>query len=204
MLKKYSLYDLKYYFQKNKKVYLFFLFFFFIGIIIGIVIAFSSDSYVSLLSTKDKVFYDYVNGKAGIGKETVKLILSFVVFQGVVFLLNLNFYSGLLTFVLIAYQGSLSFLSIVAVVSSRGFGGVLISLFLILPVNVVLVLSNILFSGLCFVRSFYSLKMKRFSYGFDNSFFVMIVCLILFGILFSYLSTFLFVVVLRRRFFIIF
>lgn len=196
--------DIKYYFQKNKKIYSFFLFFFFIGLLVGIVIAFSTDSYVSLLTTKDKIFYDYVNGKADFGKETMKLILSFLVFQGVVFLLNLNFYSGMISFLLTAYQSALMFLSISALISSHGFGGVLITIFLIFPVNLVLVATNIIFSAFCVSRSFGALKMKKFSYGFDKKFWGVIIAFILFGIAFSYLINIIFMIVLKRRFFIIF
>ena len=198
------LYDLKYYFQKNKKIYLFFLFFFIFGIVIGSIIAFSSDSYLTLLSTKDKVFYDYVNGKVDFGKESAKLILSFIAFQTIIFLLNLNFYSGLLSYVLISYQSSLMFLSLVALISRYGFSGILTSLFLILPINVVLIGTNILFAGFCFKRSFLSLKMRRFSYGLDKQFWSVVLLFLICELIFSYLITFIFVVILRRRFFIIF
>ena len=204
MIAKYSIYDLKYFFQKNKRIYLCFLFFFLIGIIIGIVVAFSSDSYVSLLNTKDKVFYDYVNGKADFSKETIKLVLSFLVYQGIVFLLNLNFYSGLFSYILTAYQSSLMFLSLTALISSYGFGGVVATIFLIVPVNLILISANILFSGICVERSYNALKFRHFSHGFDKEFWLIISFFVIFGILFSYLITFIFVVVLRRRIFIIF
>lgn len=204
MINKYSIYDLKYYFEKNKKIYLFFLFFFFVGIIVGIVIAFSSDSYLTLLTSKDKVLFDYVNGKADFGKQSVKIMLSFLVFQAIVFLLNLNFYSGLVSFVLVSYQSSLLYLSISALISSHGFSGVLTTLFLILPVNIILIGVNILFAGFCVVRSYEALKLKRFSYGFEKNFWNIVLFFIIFDILFSYLYSFLLVVILKRRFFIIF
>ena len=204
MINKYYIYDLKYYFEKNKKIYLFFLFFFFVGIIVGIVIAFSSDSYLTLLTSKDKVLFDYVNGKADFGKQSVKIMLSFLVFQAIVFLLNLNFYSGLVSFVLVSYQSSLLYLSISALISSHGFSGVLTTLFLILPVNIILIGVNILFAGFCVVRSYEALKLKRFSYGFEKNFWNIVLFFIIFDILFSYLYSFLLVVILKRRFFIIF
>lgn len=204
MINKCSIYDLKYYFEKNKKIYLFFLFFFFIGIIVGIVIAFSSDSYLTLLTSKDKVLFDYVNGKADFGKQSVKMMLSFLVFQAIVFLLNLNFYSGLVSFVLVSYQSSLLYLSISALISSHGFSGVLTTVFLILPVNIILIGVNVLFAGFCMVRSFGALKQKQFSFGFEKNFWNIVLFFIIFDILFSYLYSFLLVVILKRRFFIIF
>ena len=204
MIAKYSLFDLKYYFQKNKKIYLFFLFFFFIGIITGVIISFTTDSYLTLLTTKDKVFFDYVNGKADFGKESTKMILNFLIFQGITFLLNLNFYSGLVSYFLISYQSSLMFLSLTALIAEHGFIGVLTTLFLILPVNIILIGTNILLSGFYLVRSYNALKYKSFSYGFDKKYFLILLLFFIVEIVFSYLITFLFVLVLRRRFFIIF
>lgn len=205
MLKDFSLFDLKYYFKKNKKIYLFFLFFFFIGLIVGVLVAVSSDSYLSLLSTKDKIFYDYVNGKIDFSREVMKLIYNFLAFQIVVFLLNLNFYTGLLSYVLVSYQTALMFLSMVAIVSQMGFSGILRIILLMLPINLVLVASGILFSGFCLVRSYNAKINKRFSYSFESkSFWIIVLLFVLFGILFSYLINFLFVVILKRRFFIMF
>lgn len=204
MLTKYSLYDLKYYFLKNKKIYLFFLFFFFIGIIVGIVIAFSSDSYLTLLTSKDKVLFDYVNGKASFSKQSTKILSSFIIFQIIVFLLNLNFYSGLVSFLLISYQGSLFYLSLAALISQYGFSGVLTTLFLIIPINVFLVGINILFSGFCLTRSFEAIKHKRFSFGFEKEFWIVILLFFVFEIVFSYVISFLLMLVLKRRFFIMF
>ncbi len=201
----YSLYDLKYYFKKNRKVYLLLLFFFFVGLFIGVLISISSDSHLSLLTTKDKVFFDYVNGKVDFSKESMKLMLNFFVFQLIIFLLNLNFYSGLLSYVLVAYQTTLMYLSMVAIVSQFGFSGVIKILILILPTNLILIASGILFSGFCMTRSYEAWVNKKFSLGFDKkSFWSVILFFVLFGILFSYAINLLFMLVLKRRFFIIF
>ncbi len=205
MFTQYSILDLKYYFQKNKKIYISLLFFFLFGIVIGIIISISSDSYLSLLSSKDKVFFDYVNGKVDFGKQSVKLAMSFLVFQVIVFCLNLNYYLGFLTYILVTYQTSIMYLSLTAIIAQYGFGGVMNSLFIVLPVNLVLIASNILFSGVCIERSYYAMREKRFSYGFDNkTFWVIIAGFVLFGIVFSYLINFLYVLILKRRVFIIF
>lgn len=205
MLTNFSWFDLKYYFKKNKKIYLFFLFFFFIGILSGILIAVSSDSYLSLLTTKDKVFYDYVNGKADFSKESMKLMINFFVFQLIAFFLNLNFYTGLLSYLVVSYQTTLMYLSMVAVISQFGFSGVIKILLLMLPTNLILIVSGILFSGFCLCRSYEAKVNKKFSIGFERrSFWLIVLFFVLFGIVFSYLINFLFMLILRRRFFIIF
>lgn len=179
--------------------------FFLIGIVVGIIIATSSDSYLSLLTTSDKVFFDYVNGKANFSKQTMKIVLSSLFLEIIFFVLCLNFYSGLLSFLVVGYQSSIMFLTISAVISEYGFRGVMMSLFLALPVNLVVIISNIIFAGLCFSRTCLSFKVKRFSYGFDNSnFWISILSLAVFNIVFSFLINFIFTIVLRSRIFTIF
>ena len=205
MLLNLSLFDLKYYLRKNKKIYLFFLFFFFIGIVIGVFVSISSDSYLSLLTTKDKLFYDYVNGKIDFNKEVIKLIFNFVIFQLIIFLLNLNFYTGLLSYVLVSYQSALMVLSMVAIFSRYGIGGFFNIVVLMLPINLILLVSGILFAGFCLSRSLGARFNKKFSYGFDNKYFWLVVLFfILFDIVFSFLINLIFVMFLKRRFFIIF
>ena len=201
----FSIYDVGYFFKKNQKIIFFFLIFFVIGIICGVVIAGSSDSYLSLLTSSDKVFFDYVNGKANFSKQTMKLILSSVLLEFIFFGLCTNFFSGLLSFLVVAYQGSIMFMSISAVVAEYGFRGVMMILFLSLPVNLIMLASNICFATICFGRAYSAFKLKRFSNGFENgNYWLSIVALIVFNILFSCLINIIFSIVLRSRIFIIF
>lgn len=201
----FSIYDIGYFFKKNQKIFIFFMIFFLIGIVAGIIIASSSDSYYSLLTTSDKVFFDYVNGKANFSKQTMKIIISSLFLELIFFVLNLNFYSGLLSFLVVGYQSAIMFLSISAVITEYGFRGVLMSLFLSVPVNLVILTSNIIFAGLCFSRAQLALKTKRALYGFDNSrYWLSVISLIIFNVVFSCLINVIFSIILRSRIFIIF
>lgn len=197
--------DVKQFFRKNQRVIFFYLLFLVIGIIVGIFISISTDSYFSVLNNSDNVFYKFVNGKVSYSGETIKLIFKNVLFELVIFALCLNVYSGFLSFVLMSFQSALMFLSIVAVVSNLGFSGVLLTLFLSLPVNFVFFASNTLFSTVCFSRSINSFRQKSFKTGFDErSFWQTILGLILFNIIFSCLINLLFMLVLKSRIYIIF
>lgn len=200
-----SIYDIGYFFKKNQKIIFFFLIFFVIGIICGVIIASSSDSYLSLLTSSDKVFFDYVNGKANFSKQTMKIILSSVFLELIFFALSLNFFSSLLSFVVVAYQGSIMFLSVSAVIAEYGFRGVMMTLLLSLPVNLIILASNIIFACICFNRSYMAFKLKRFSYNFnEGSFWLWVIGIMIFNIIFSCLINILFVIILRSRIFIIF
>ena len=200
-----SIYDIGYFFKKNQKIIFCFLIFFILGVVCGVIIASSSDSYLSLLTSSDKVFFDYVNGKANFSKQTMKIILSSFFLEMIFFVLSLNFVSALMSFIVIAYQGSIMFLSISAVIAEYGFRGVMMTLFLSLPVNLIILASNIVFATICLNRSYLSFKLKRFSYGFnDGMFWLVSLGIILFNIVFACLINVLFSIVLRSRIFVIF
>lgn len=201
----FSFYDISYYFKKNRKIYFFFLIFFIVGIVAGVFIAISSNSFSSLLTSSNKIFYDYVNGKVGFGEQTAKLILNSLVFKILIFLLCFNYYSGLVSYLLISYQSTLFLLSIIAVVSEFGFSGVVLSLVLIMPINLVLILNNIIFSGICLSRSQKAHINKMFNFGFNDKFFWfgLLLCFA-FVIVFSCLINLLILMILKSRIFLIF
>ena len=63
-LKNFSIYDFKYHFKKNRAIYFMLLFCFFIGVVLGIVVIFSSDNYIKLLTSDNRILYAYINGSA--------------------------------------------------------------------------------------------------------------------------------------------
>lgn len=200
-----SLSDVKYFFESHKKFLFWLLVSLVVGLAVGIIVAVSSDSFLSVLSSSDKVFYDYVKGNASFSKQLLKLILKTVAFQLIIFLLNLNFYSGLLSYLFVSYQGASLALSVIAIVSEFGFSGLLIVIFLQLPINLILFGLNFIFSSVCLRRSCLSQKYKQFGFGFDDKTFWAIVLLIVaFGVLFSFLVNLILMLVLRSRIFIIF
>lgn len=197
--------DLRYYIKKNRKFYSAFLVFFVLGIVIGVLICVSTNSYLSLLSSSDKVFFDYVKGSISYSYEATKLIFKLLIVELLIFVLNLNFYSGLISYAIISFQSTLMFLSIVAQISEYGFTGFLIVLFLQLPVNLIMFALNIVFAVTCLERSYNASASKNFSLGFqDKSFWLTILFIGATGVIFSLLIVFLFIVVLRMRIFIIF
>ena len=201
----FSYYDIKYYFRKNQKVFISFLILLLLGVVVGIIIASSSDSYLSLLTSSDKLFYDYVNGKVSFSKQAARLILSSVFLDLILFALSLNYYISFLSYLLISYQGCLMFLSVTAVVAEYGLRGILMTIFLSLPVNIFLFLSNIIFAGVCVIRSSLSHKNRTFSYGLlEKRFLLSCVILIVVNVFVSLLFTMLLGIILRSRIFIIF
>lgn len=186
-------------------MYLSFLFFFFLGIIFGVLIAASTDSYMSILSSSDKTLFDYINGSVSFSKQTTRLILRNIVFLAIIFLCNLNFYTGLLSYLFVSYQSALMMLVVCAVISLNGLTGIIVSIFCILPLNLVLLVNSIFFAEVCLSRSLSAKDNKLFSFGFDEKlFWLKVLSSLLFVIVFSCLINLLYMIVLRNRIFIIF
>lgn len=201
----FSMYDIEYFFKKNRRIFIFLLLFFLLGIVVGIIITITSDSYLSLLVSADKNYFDYVNGKVNFSKQTIKLISAPLLMNIITFLLCLNFYTGLVSFVLVSYQSSLAFLSLTAVISEYGFRGVLMSLFMILPINLIALCTCMLMVCVCFSRVYLSFKERSAFYGFDNrNFWFLILIINLTSIIIACCINIILTLILRSRIFIIF
>lgn len=197
--------DIKFFLEKNKKYLFWFFISFVVGVIIGIVLVISSNSYLSVLSSADKVIYDYMKGNVNFSEQTSKLILNNILFQLIIFALCLNFYSGLFSFVFVSYQSASLILSIASLITEFGFSGILITMLLIVPINIIVFSCNILFASICLKRSYESMKYKNFLHDLSNfQFWIVILTLLVFNIVFSFLVNLVLVVILKSRTFIIF
>ena len=205
MKQNFPFYEIKYFFKKNQKIYISFLIFLLLGIALGIIIASSSDSYLSLLTSSDKLFYDYVNGKVSFSKQFTRMIVSSVILNLIFFMFSLNFYVSMFSYLVMSYQGLLMFLSVTAVISEFGFRGILMTIFLILPVNLILLAESIVFASICLERCYAAHRNKTFSHGFqDKIFWTSIFWVLLIDIIISIAVTMIIGLLIRSRIFIIF
>lgn len=205
MKQNFPFYEIKYFLKKNQKIYISFLIFLLLGIALGIIIASSSDSYLSLLTSSDKLFYDYVNGKVSFSKQFTRMIVSSVILNLIFFIFSLNFYVSMFSYLVMSYQGLLMFLSVTAVISEFGFRGILMTIFLILPVNLILLAESIVFASICLERCYAAHRNKTFSYGFqDKTFWTSIFWVLLIDIIISIAVTMIIGLLIRSRIFIIF
>lgn len=205
MNSKLSASDIKYFFDKHKRFLFWLMVFCVIGFLTAIIISISSSSYLNILNSSDKIFYDYVKGNVDLGKQTYALIFKNLAFELIIFLLCLNYYLGLATFLFVSYQSANLLLLVVAVIGEFGFGGVLASLFLILPINLINLTCNLIFTSVCLERSKNALRFKQFSFGFNSKqFWLPSLLLICFCIVFSCAINLILLVILRSQIFAIF
>ena len=98
-------------------------------------------------------------------------------------MLNLNFYLGILSTLVIAYQGGLLVLTIFAIVSTYSFSGVLNVLFVVIPINILYLGVLIFFTSLCIKRSYIAKRNKNFATYFKSKEFIVPATISLVGIL---------------------
>lgn len=199
-----SKYDIVRFYEEKKKTYFLSLGVFILGIIIGVIIAISSDRIMSLLKTEDKVLFDFINGKVTFSKQIFKLFRKFINPLIIIFLLCLTPATSGLSFVYFGYLGAMFFLNSYALITEFAFSGILSFVLLGLPVNIVLIASQIFFHEMCFSRCRLSKKYKDFKFGFNDAFFLKLIILLLAGIIFCVAITLILILVLKNYVFVIF
>lgn len=142
-----------------------------VGIIIGVIIAITSDSYINILSSSGNIFSKMINGSSETSKLFWTSLFKMTVPLLLIFLCSLNYYVGLLSYILVTYQSALFVLSLVATISLSGFAGIFVVIFVYLPLNICFLFALTLFAINCMTRSKQSLKLKNFSEGFNSSWF---------------------------------
>ncbi len=197
--------DIRHHFKKNSSYYFSFLVFALFGIVIGTIVVCGGDSYIHILTSESKVLYGFINGTAGVSGIFWKKFLGFFVPILLVFLLSLNYYLSLTSFVIVTYQSALLIMSSAALISIYGFSGVLNVLFLLLPINLLYMALLIVFSVICISRSKQGAKSKYFAYGFnDEAFWLQIVLCVLVALLLAFVATVILPIFLKNAIFIIY
>lgn len=204
-INKISKYDVKLYFKQNKISYILFIGALFIGVIIGLIISFTSDSYLNLLSSENKILYSIINGTANSAEVFFDKFFVLIVPIILIFLTGLNYYLSLTSFIFIAYQGSLLMLTSMAVVFTYGIKGFLNIVLIIVPLNLLYFMVLIFFASVCLSRSRKANKLKSFSHGLKEEFFIFSsIASVLAVIVICFIGTIILPLFLRNAIFIIF
>ncbi len=171
----------------------------------GIIIACTGDGYVHLLTSENKILYSVINGSVNSAALFWKRFLYFLLPLIIMFILSLEYYVMLFSFLLVAYQSALLVMSMSAIISIYGFSGALSAIFLMLPVNILYIALLIIFACICFERSYNAKRCKSFTYGFNDSLFwiKVAICFVLVIILASIIAI-IYPLLLKNAMFIIY
>jgi hypothetical protein len=118
--------------------------------------------------------FEFVNGTVNISEIFGNKLSSFICPMLFIFLLNLNFYVGIMSYIFVCYQSILFVMSMASIVSLYGFSGILNVLFVMLPINLIYFVLLSFFLVQCLSRSYEALKNKKFTYGFCQDFYLKI------------------------------
>ena len=142
-----------------------------VGLVFGFVVVFANDGYLKLLNSENKSLYAYITGTAETGAIFWKTFMTFAIPFVLIFVLNLNFYTGLISYVFITYQSALLIMSCASVAGTYGVSGILNILFVMLPVNLMYFCVMAFFVVVCLSRSKLAHKSKSFKIGFDREYY---------------------------------
>lgn len=203
-LSRISAFDIKYHFKQNRSAYISFLVCFLVGLIIGIIVLFTTESYVNLLTSENKILFTYINGTANSIEIFSEKLLIFLLPVLLIFLLGLYYYTSLLSFVFVIYQSALLVMSCGSLIRVYGLSGLLNVLLVTIPINLLYFVALIFFAVTCISRSKQALISKRFSEGFDEIFFIKVLMTILYIVIISFYATVVLPLFLKNANFIIF
>lgn len=168
--------EIKYQLKKGKGLCLTFLLCVIVGIVLGVIIALSTGDYVNLLNSNSKVLFEMINGTVEGSKLFWSKLISMIVPLLLIFVLNLNFYVGLVSFLFITYQSALFVMTFMAIISVFGVSGVFSAILIFLPLNVCFLFTLVIFSCVCLIRSQNADKAKIFNFGLSDSWFLISIC----------------------------
>ncbi len=196
--------DIRLHLKRNRGIYFAFMMFFLIGVFIAIIVVSSNESYLSLMTSKNKTLYSYINGTANISELFWNQIFKFLVPLILLFLLGLNFYSSLISFIFITYQSTIFVMSASAIISLYGLSGILNFLLIMLPVNLIYFAGLIFFSITVIARARQANIQRNFAYGFDREFLLKVLAVVIFVILLSAISSLIYPLFLKSAIFMFF
>lgn len=200
-----SKYNLKCYLKQNKGRYLCFAFCVLVGVVVGLVIVASSDAYLGLITSDNKVLYSIINGTVKSSELFWRKFMNFIVPVVLIFLLSLNYYLGLLSYLVIGYQSALFVMSVSSIISIYGISGVLNFIFLSLPINSIYILILIHYSVVCLSRAREALHRKQIGFKvFDDEFLMHTIACVMLVLILVFAATIVYPLFIKNAIFIIF
>lgn len=167
--------EVKDYFYKNRAYYVYFSVSFFIGIVIGVILSFTNESFYELLSSNKKMVFSIMNGTIDYLSLFWKILFQFVFPIFILFVLNLNYYIGKLSYVFVCYQSLSMVVSYSAIIGSFGLFGIINVFVILLPINIFYFVLLFYFAAIFRERSKLTNYSRIFLDGFDNVFLIKII-----------------------------
>lgn len=162
---------------------------FFIGLVIGVILSFTNESFYELLSSNKKMVFSIMNGTIDYLSFFWKVLFQFLFPLLLLFVLNINYYIGQLSYLFVGGQSALMVISFSAIISSFGIFGIMNVVFLLVPINLLYFLCLLYFGAVCRNRSKISKLDKNCLSGFDTDFLYKIAFGVLLIVVISFLAS---------------
>ena len=156
-----------YHFRRNSTLYCFMIISFIVGVVVGLYFIFTDFKYTSLLTSSDKIIFDYITGTASYVDVFYSRFTNIVICLLIIFVFNISSYTSFLGYIFVGYQTSLFVMSCGAIISLYGLSGVLNVVLFVVPVNLINIIIMMISNVLCSRRA---LSQKEFKLKFFQSF----------------------------------
>jgi len=138
-----------------------------LGIILGIVLLFGEKSYLSLLTNKNQTLLGYISGNVSVFKLFFPRLFSCLFSVAIISACCLTVYTSFIGIIYLVYQAAITTIVCGTLIHLQGFSGVLNTLFLILPSNLILLSILAVVFSIGYERS---RQAKKYNLAFSNSF----------------------------------
>lgn len=196
--------DVKSHFRRNSGYYYLFLISIIIAIVCAVIIVVLNDSFLSLLVSKNKILYSFINGTASLNGLFFDSFFKFCYPILIILFLGLNYYSCLLSYIFITYQFSIFIMTVSALINVYYFAGVMISVFLVIPINLIYFANLVFLCVVCLERSRYAKRTKYFKEGYNKHYFFKVVFCFFITIILSFVIAYIFPMILKSAIFSIY
>ena len=184
--------------KRNRLFYISFFCAIILSIIFGVIVVISNDSYLNLLISSNKNLYSLINVSASLIDVFWKVFFKFFYPLLFVFILGINYYLCLFSYIIVGYQFSIFFMTIFALIDIYKFSGFLICLFIIIPLNFIFFGLLIYFSVINLERSLTSYKNKYFKEGYDKNYFINVLLVFLMLTIISFIISIILIFSLKK------
>lgn len=156
--------NIKQHLRDNVKAYILILFSVIIGIIVGIYLGVTGYKYTSLLTTGDKLMFDYITGTASYMSIFYSRISVCIISIIIIFVFNLTYYLSFFNYLYIGYQSALLVLSSIGIISLKGLAGIINVVLFLIPLNLLNLFILSLMMGVSIERAREQFKFKSSFY----------------------------------------
>lgn len=161
------------YIKENKNLFIVVAIFCAIGVAIGMLVFFSGNSFLTILTSKHQNLISYITGSAKLSKLFWSNLFLGLICITFLFVFTLHYNMRFLAYAYLSYQSGVFILASLTIISYYKIYGILNFIFLMLPINIIMLAIYIFILSIFINRAKQQFKYKQqFMNTFNQGFFI--------------------------------